>query len=148
MAKCYLDLEGSRARNFELDFLRLALAAERDSNCVGIYLAAPLMRNYDRVSEWNRKYDGRMQVAFVPLKLSPEEATRLEQEKRQQQIANRGDATDDIRGRARSTYGEQLCEEKLADIIGKRHVGIAQRKWAEAPVLSEIKWDFFGIIES
>ena len=146
MAKCYLDLGGSRARNFEIDFLRLALVAERDVNCIGVYLAAPLRRHKDRVDVWNRKYGGSRSVGFVALPLDPEEVLELEEEKVRQDESNRSEADAETRSGARASYGEKLCEQKLADHIAGVHPTVSPGRAESAPCLSGIQWDYFGTV--
>ena len=146
MAKCYLNLGGSRARNFELDYLRLALVADRDPNCEAVYLAAPIGREANRIAAWNRKYAGSRPVVFVPLDLSAEERQALEAEKSQQNASNRSEADEITRSEARATYGEKLCEDKLAQEVSSRHQGVRQQTFSEAPHLSGIQWDYFGTL--
>ncbi|MEZ5325782.1 MAG: hypothetical protein R3F19_12060 [Verrucomicrobiales bacterium] len=146
MAKCYLNLGGSRARNFELDFLRLALVAERDADCVGVYLAAPLRKNRERVELWNAKYGGSQEVQFVHLELSSEELVALEAEKSRQDESNRSEADAETRSGASASYGETLCEDKLAKYIAGVHPTVTPRRAGNAPCLSGIRWDYFGNI--
>lgn len=146
MAKCYLDLKGSRARNFELDFLRLALAAERDRNCVAVYLAAPLRNRDTLVSKWNIKYSGGKSVTFVCLNLNPSEIFELEKEKANQKESNRSEVDASTRAGARATYGEKLCEQKLADYVLEQHSKILKCEPNTARILPDIRWDYYGEI--
>lgn len=145
MAKSYLNLKGSKCRGFELDFLRLALARQRDRDCVGAYLCAPLPdgQGQDIVRLWNEKYGA--DVQFVEATLTATERELLSSEKERNANGNRAKGD---RKLASAHFGETLIEQKLTDFIEKHHSGVEPRSWRGSTVLPEIKWDYFGIIES
>jgi hypothetical protein len=146
MAKCFLDLSGSRARNFELDFVRLLLAAERDRDCAEAFIAAPLREHVDRVAQWNQKYAGSKPVVYVPLKLSEDELAKLVAEKKRQNQSNRREQDKQTRKGANADFGGRLCEELLASFIAEKYPHVKRAPESAAPVLPEIKWDYFGTL--
>jgi len=146
MAKCFLDLSGSRTRSFELDFVRLMLVAERDRDCAEVFLAAPLRKHAARVEEWNQKYAGIKPVVFVPLELSEEDLEKLEAEKKRQNQSNRCEQDKKTRSGASADFGGLLCEELLASFIAEKYPNVTRLPDSSAPVLPEIKWDYFGTL--
>ncbi|MCW1886722.1 hypothetical protein OKA04_18430 [Luteolibacter flavescens] len=147
MAKSYLDLTGSKPRGLELDFLRLMLALQLDSNALGAYLCAPLPQALlqKKAGEWGAKYGGAAtRVVLIEAVLSPPELRALLEEKDRNRRGNQSKGID--RGVAASgAYGEKLIERKLSEHVSQRHGDeVKQRPSFEAPVLNAIRWDYFG----
>lgn len=145
MAKSYLDLRGSKARGFELDFLRLAIAQERDPNCLAVYLCAPLPEKMgvSRVNEWNSKYNAR--VHFVPVTLKADERRLLEAEKNANQNSNRAGGANNG---AEASFGGKLLEAKLTDWIKGKHPQIRPENSQTSSIMPGIRWDYFGSVQS
>jgi hypothetical protein len=144
MAKSYLDLKGAKCRGFELDFLRLALVADRDANCKAAYLSAPLPKStgLEIVQIWNQKYGLSKVVIFVPTELDETEMRLLQVEKTGNRNANRTKGNK----QAGAGYGEKLIEGKLMQHIQAHHPGIIGSTHREAHYLPGIRWDYFGTI--
>lgn len=145
MAKSYSNLKGSKVRGLELDFLRLALAIDRDEFCTGAYLVAPLPQKSgdSLVSEWNGKYGLGKPVMFLEAILTEDEERLLHEEKARNRRSNQ------IKGSLHSnaSYGEKLIERKLKEHVEHRHARVDARPHFTAPVMPHVKWDFFGILE-
>ncbi len=147
MANSYLDLVGSRARNLELDFLRLAYSVEKLRACGDegkgyLLVLAPAVAR--RVSTWERKYDTVGKVEVLASDPTEEELATLRREKKQ----NRAGVADALTGhsagsRSQATYGERLAEEKLRDQMPIKEPGVLEVTEKSRFPLG-IQWDYFG----
>jgi hypothetical protein len=140
MAKSYFDLKGSRARNFELDFLRLGLAAERNPDCLAVYLCAPLEQKVgdETVKSWNAKYGFVKPVVFVRAELTLGEESILREEKKNNQIGNRSRGGD----KAKADQGRDIVEAKLKEFIERVHSIPKDLVRLRSSTFPEIRWDY------
>jgi hypothetical protein len=142
MAKSPLDLRGAKARNLELDFLRLVYAVEhfRASGEVAQgYLLVMADSIRTRISEWIRKYDAVDCVELVVAALSPEQESLLALEK----VRNRqGNAPRADPALAVAAEGKRLGEEALRRHVLSVEPAITEVRGGQAPF--DVRWDFYG----
>lgn len=144
MAKSFLNLRGAKARSLELDFVRLGWVTEKDEDCIGVYLCAPLnpLLAAQTISGWNRKYHFKREVEFVPVQLTEEEELMLLREKDRNRLGNLRKGGED----AFAHSGRDLVEEKLTMWIRRTHNLAPDAPILRGPELPEIRWDFFATL--
>lgn len=148
MAKRYLDLKGSRARNLELDYLRLAYAVKelrrRGDDAQG-YLLVMSDEIRGRTEAWRSKYQVEDAVLVGVSNHSQDELAMIEEEViRNKEGMVGGTQGVGAEGRSDATAGARLGERELRRLIEEHETPVREvSNIRQYPF--DIRWDFYGI---
>ena len=142
MAKSNLDLKGAKGPKLELDFLRLAYASRQLEGEVRCYLVVMTEEIAIHVGGWAIKYEAEDLVEVLVAPLSPEQLTALRAEK----LRNIQAMVDGVAGKdasaADASFGRDLGEHYLHQIVAERHPQATQVAATVHPF--GVRWDYCG----
>jgi hypothetical protein len=134
----------AKARNLELDFLRLVYAVEHfwasgdEAQGYLLVLTEPLRW---RIRRWVTKYDAQDCVELLVASLTQEQTRLLDLEKKRNR---RGNAPGADPALASAAYGKKLGEDALRMHVLSAEPGVMDMPAAAAPI--DVNWDFYGVI--
>jgi len=150
MAKSHLDLRGAKAPKLELDYLRLIYAVkeirEKGGNAQG-YLVVMTEEIFNRVKQWEYKYQGKECVELLVATLPNHVRRILENEKTRNLDGMIAGATGEKVGdRSNADKGRNIGETTLMEIILRLEPNVQQLKDENRFPLG-IRWDFYGLVQ-